>query len=398
MIYNIQDISLRTGSSQLLPEKHKAGIGRVPSGLLSAFLVFLAGVMIASAVGDKGLAQEASAPSCSGQTEPRLREEALKATDLQAPERYLRCFPYGDGAISVRERQRQLSEEAECRVASASGNIEEMRSFLMKHSGSACASLVAARIRQVQEANRFVTYANSVLSGTALAPRARSESALACSSACQSRGDQCGGYTFENDYNACTLWSTVQGRLPRGNAQSGTRQAVGIAMPPPPTTPAPAPPSGTPMLYYTDTDFPGGDYLSYNGVALERCNAICLADGQCQAFTYNSNASACFLKTGVNNSVPFRGAISGVRTSALSRPVQSGQIRRLLPGIDLDNSSPALDYSILSQIGLPDCQNICNQDRKCAAFTYNHQVSACILKLGFERRTAFPGATSGIKE
>jgi peptidoglycan hydrolase-like protein with peptidoglycan-binding domain len=71
------------------------------------------------------------------------------------------------------------------------------------------------------------------------------------------------------------------------------------------------------MLY--DTDLPYGDFRSgmsdprlWN-IDLESCNSECVTDPQCRAFTFNSQARVCFLKSVVPAASPFNGAISGIK-------------------------------------------------------------------------------------
>ncbi|MEI2806038.1 MAG: alpha-2-macroglobulin family protein [Albidovulum sp.] len=58
-------------------------------------------------------------------------------------------------------------------------------------------------------------------------------------------------------------------------------------------------------------DFPGGDLAPLFDVSFETCEATCLADMSCQAFTYNRRSSACFPKSAVTAQQPYQGAISG---------------------------------------------------------------------------------------
>ncbi|MCF3932772.1 alpha-2-macroglobulin family protein [Acuticoccus sp. M5D2P5] len=61
-----------------------------------------------------------------------------------------------------------------------------------------------------------------------------------------------------------------------------------------------------------DFDLPGGDYQTLREVELRDCQQACLADSQCGAFTYNERARWCFLKSGSDERVPYKGATSAV--------------------------------------------------------------------------------------
>jgi hypothetical protein len=60
-----------------------------------------------------------------------------------------------------------------------------------------------------------------------------------------------------------------------------------------------------------DADYYGFDLRTVRDVGLDQCKAACLQDSQCRAFTYNTSASWCFLKSDYNTINPFVGAIAG---------------------------------------------------------------------------------------
>jgi len=60
-----------------------------------------------------------------------------------------------------------------------------------------------------------------------------------------------------------------------------------------------------------DADYFGSDYRTVKDVDLEACKAACLGDGQCQAFTFNTSAGWCFLKSDFGELQSFAGAIAG---------------------------------------------------------------------------------------
>lgn len=72
---------------------------------------------------------------------------------------------------------------------------------------------------------------------------------------------------------------------------------------------------------YPDTDLPGFDYQTLKEVSRSVCEAACIADTRCQAFTYNERANWCFLKSGVGERSRYVGATSGeIHTVASSQP------------------------------------------------------------------------------
>ena len=60
-----------------------------------------------------------------------------------------------------------------------------------------------------------------------------------------------------------------------------------------------------------DADYFGFDLRTEQDVSLERCQEICIADEGCKAFTYNTKAQWCFLKSDFNKMNPFPGAVAG---------------------------------------------------------------------------------------
>ncbi|HVG49638.1 MAG TPA: MG2 domain-containing protein, partial [Rubellimicrobium sp.] len=75
-----------------------------------------------------------------------------------------------------------------------------------------------------------------------------------------------------------------------------------------------APPDGVPdrrVAISRDVDFYGSDLRQIFDVTLDSCQATCLADRSCVAFTYNTTAASCFPKGAVGQVTPFAGGISG---------------------------------------------------------------------------------------
>jgi uncharacterized protein YfaS (alpha-2-macroglobulin family) len=79
-------------------------------------------------------------------------------------------------------------------------------------------------------------------------------------------------------------------------------------------------------------DYYGGDIGSLFDRTFKACVAACTVEAGCSAFTYNSKASACFLKNTVGEKSPFDGAISGRFLPVSDEIQQMGRER----GQDLD--------------------------------------------------------------
>ena len=58
-------------------------------------------------------------------------------------------------------------------------------------------------------------------------------------------------------------------------------------------------------------DYFGFDLRSEQNVTLDQCKTTCLGDSQCRAFTYNTKAKWCFLKSDFATLKPFTGAVAG---------------------------------------------------------------------------------------
>ena len=60
-----------------------------------------------------------------------------------------------------------------------------------------------------------------------------------------------------------------------------------------------------------DADYFGFDLRSEQNLTLDQCKTSCLGDSQCRAFTYNTKAKWCFLKSDFATVKPFAGAVAG---------------------------------------------------------------------------------------
>ncbi len=76
-----------------------------------------------------------------------------------------------------------------------------------------------------------------------------------------------------------------------------------------------------------DVDYPGGDLQSLFDTTLRACEAACLADDRCTAFTFNTRSSACFTKSGISEEAAYEGALSGRVLTAAPADVLRGETR-----------------------------------------------------------------------
>ena len=92
------------------------------------------------------------------------------------------------------------------------------------------------------------------------------------------------------------------------------------------------------VTLFENTDFYGSDLQNIFEVPYAQCEAQCLATASCRAFTYNQNASACFLKTADGERSEFEGALSAVVTEASAGLIDKARARAAA----LDFLPPAL--------------------------------------------------------
>lgn len=95
-----------------------------------------------------------------------------------------------------------------------------------------------------------------------------------------------------------------------------------------------------------DLDFPGSDLQTILDTTFDACEAACLANGACVAFTYNQRSSSCFPKSAVGDTAPYRGALSGRVYPAdpgvlASAPARAGDLSFLPDGLLADATALA---------------------------------------------------------
>src|SRR5690606_27112637 len=91
-----------------------------------------------------------------------------------------------------------------------------------------------------------------------------------------------------------------------------------------------------------DADYPGYDYETVKDVTLDACQTACIDGTQCRAFTYNSKARWCFLKTDFGELVAAVGATAGrlVATAELTPSLEAQRLAELsyVPTRNLDEA------------------------------------------------------------
>jgi PAN domain/HdeA/HdeB family len=145
---------------------------------------------------------------------------------------------------------------------------------------------------------------------------------------------------------------------------------------------------------YDNFDLPKGDTRTLRGVELSKCEALCKADGACQAFSYDKWNKWCFLKSKATELTLDPSSISGVRQS-LADPQQSKSALRIEP---LD-AKTVRGHALQSESwhSAQDCKKACALDRTCLGFTYIPSGQDCRMFNRIETVDRENGATSGYK-
>ncbi len=78
---------------------------------------------------------------------------------------------------------------------------------------------------------------------------------------------------------------------------------------------------GRQIITSDDSDYFGFDLRSEQNVTLDQCKTSCLGDSRCRAFTYNTKAKWCFLKSDFATLKPFAGAVAGKVVPISGEPV-----------------------------------------------------------------------------
>jgi alpha-2-macroglobulin len=74
------------------------------------------------------------------------------------------------------------------------------------------------------------------------------------------------------------------------------------------------------VILHQEADYHGFDYEVLRNIGLESCQASCLDDPNCRAFTHNTQARVCFLKSQTSELMSFAGAVAGQVVEAEPEP------------------------------------------------------------------------------
>jgi PAN domain len=145
------------------------------------------------------------------------------------------------------------------------------------------------------------------------------------------------------------------------------------------------------------TDRPGGDYDNFRTSQLTECKRACARDRRCQAYTFNSIESLCYLKDRVPGTSRDSRKVSGVKDGHDDGGGWSGGGggRELSEerGIDYRGG----DYDNFRAQDLRDCKSGCRRDRRCQAYVYNTGSRMCYLKDRVGSRERDGSKVAGVK-
>ncbi|ODT80954.1 MAG: hypothetical protein ABS76_14295 [Pelagibacterium sp. SCN 64-44] len=173
---------------------------------------------------------------------------------------------------------------------------------------------------------------------------------------------------------------------------------------------APNPPAqsfGPRVALYGGLDFYGNDISSQRAADVVQCVSACMANSQCQAFTFNANPKLtrgpnCFLKSDVTRLEAYEDALSGVFLPAGNEDAATYSIGAIDPTRDVLSGKGLTGPDFLTSpergISSPGaCRMACVDDNACQAFTYDSRLQQCYLKGAAGVEFSMDRLTSGIK-
>jgi hypothetical protein len=153
---------------------------------------------------------------------------------------------------------------------------------------------------------------------------------------------------------------------------------------------------GDTVTMEANTDRMGGDYRRIDASpSVEACHSACVADKECDAYTYVKSAHHCWLKKGVPGPAPNNDTVSGVKKRAVG-----GGSCATVDGMTCEPNTDRMgaDYRRIDAApSVQFCQNQCATDPKCAAYTYVKSAFHCWLKTSAPNVASNSDTLSGVK-
>jgi hypothetical protein len=153
------------------------------------------------------------------------------------------------------------------------------------------------------------------------------------------------------------------------------------------------PPGGTPSGITEERgyDREGGDFQSIRTSSLGECQAACLRDPRCLAYSFSSLQERCWLKDRVPPSRPDREKVTGVRSDPGGGP-GAGSLTE-----EWNSDRRGGDYRDFRTDRLSLCQEACRDESRCRAYTFDPREGVCYLKDRVGPPFSISGRVTGYK-
>jgi hypothetical protein len=140
----------------------------------------------------------------------------------------------------------------------------------------------------------------------------------------------------------------------------------------------------------------GDDYDSVRLRSLSDCQATCRRDERCRAYTWSAREGRCWLKSKVNSPEPDRDMVTGYKTENDAGGPGGGGRGRVSEEWGLDRRGS--DFSTFRSDRLADCQDACEREGRCRAYTFDTRNRLCYLKDRVNAPQPDAGMVTGTKD
>ena len=145
---------------------------------------------------------------------------------------------------------------------------------------------------------------------------------------------------------------------------------------------------------YNNFDIFGGDLRKLGKTELEQCAAVCEADSNCNAYSYDKWDKFCFLKSSISSLTLDPASIVGIKASLKGPPLSDVAIR-FDRRIDKAFRGPHPRKTKTKSLEL--CEQSCQQDQKCLGYTFFKTTKTCELLEEISTFSSDKNAASGAK-
>lgn len=149
---------------------------------------------------------------------------------------------------------------------------------------------------------------------------------------------------------------------------------------------------------YDNLDLQGNDITTagYRPVSLQDCQAICLGDTGCKAYTYIPEKQWCWPKSAVGPAVTKANTISGLRQAGARQQSAPADLPKVfVRQADTDVSGNDMLADGLRNISIDDCETQCRATNGCVAYAYVTAKKWCWPKHSLGATSPKPGTISG---